>query len=290
MSKKNSPDFARRRIVLAGASVAAMPWQSAEADEAAAFRIGLTPVFLDSRSGFLQRWRKYLEQALGQSVAFVQRRSYADILELLLNGQLNAAWLCGYPYVRYRSSLQLVAVPRYQGAPLYSAYIITGPSARSIDRFDELRGKVFAYSDPLSNSGFLYAKDQLHSTGEQDARFFRKSFFAFGHQNVISAVNEGLADAGSVDGYVWDSLHRIKPELTQNTRILLRSRKFGFPPFVAPRIRSQKEVLQLRNALVGMNTSTNGKDLLRELNLDGFESGQPSLFTSIEDMMKRTKV
>ena len=289
MSNQNSPDFVRRGLILAATSLASATMQLAAADETTSLRIGLTPVFLDSRSGFLQRWRRYLEQALGQSVSFVQRRSYADILELLLNGQLNAAWLCGYPYVRYKASLKLVVVPRYRGAPLYSAYIITGPSARKVSSFDELRGKVFAYSDPLSNSGFLYAKDQLHALGEQDARFFRKSFFAFGHQNVISAVSEGLADAGSVDGYVWDSLQRIKPDLTQNTRILTQSSRFGFPPFVAPINRPQKEVVALRKALLGMQFSTDGRELLRELNLDGFESGQPSLFTSIEEMMKRVR-
>ena len=289
MSNQDPPDFSRRGLMLAAASLAAAPLQ-AGADEAASIRIGLTPVFLDSRSGFLQRWRKYLERDLGTSVAFVQRRSYADILELLMNGQLNAAWLCGYPYVRYKASLQLVAVPRYQGAPLYSAYIITGPSAKSTNRFDELRGKVFAYSDPLSNSGFLFAKDQLHALGEQDTRFFRKSFFAFGHQNVISAVSEGLADAGSVDGYVWDSLHQLRPELTRNTRILAKSGKFGFPPFVAPKNRPQQEILALRKALLSMQASVDGKELLRELNLDGFESGQPALFSSIEEMMKRVRV
>lgn len=289
MSNQDSPDFTRRGLMLAAASLAVAP-PHADAEDAATIKIGLTPVFLDSRSGFLQRWRKYLERDLGTSVAFVQRRSYADILELLMNGQLNAAWLCGYPYVRYKTSLQLVAVPRYQGAPLYSAYIISGPSAKSVNRFDELRGKVFSYSDPLSNSGFLFAKDQLHAIGEQDTRFFRKSFFAFGHQNVISAVSEGLADAGSVDGYVWDSLHQLRPELTQNTRILTKSGKFGFPPFVAPKTRPQQEVQALRKALLGMQTSADGKELLRELNLDGFEPGQPSLFSSIEEMMKRVRV
>jgi phosphonate transport system substrate-binding protein len=290
MSNPNLPDLPRRSFLLATTSLASQPLRLAAADEPAALRIGLTPVFLDSRSGFLERWRRYLELALGQSVVFVQRRSYADILELLLNGQLNAAWLCGYPYVRYKASLKLIVVPRYRGAPLYSAYIITGPSAKKVNRFSELRGKVFAYSDPLSNSGFLFAKDQLHALGEQDTRFFRKTFFAFGHQNVISAVSEGLADAGSVDGYVWDSLQRIKPDLTQNTHILAQSSKFGFPPFVAPASRSHKEIIAFRKALLGMQFSSDGKELLRELNLDGFESGHPSLFRSIEEMMNRLRV
>jgi len=289
MSAKESPNHHRRELIMAATAIAVQPI-CALAQNNAEVKIGLTPVFLDSRSGFLQRWRTYLERDLGQSVAFVQRRSYADIIELLMNGQLSAAWLCGYPYVRYKSSLQLVAVPRYEGVPLYSAYIITGPSAKKIQQFAELRGKVFAYSDPLSNSGYLFAKDQLHRIGEKDSHFFRKSFFAFGHQNVISAVSEGLADAGSVDGYVWDSLRRIKPDLTESTKILIKSEKFGFPPFVAPKGASSRIVLALRQSLFGMQNSTNGKELLRDLNLDGFVPGSDQLFLNIEAMMKRMKV
>ena len=288
MPSRDAPDFPRRGFLVTGASLIAAPLSAIGVTDSP-FQIGLTPVFLDSRSGFLERWRKYLEGQLGQPVNFIQRRSYADILELLLNGQLNAAWLCGYPYVRYKSALQLVAVPRYQGAPMYTAYIITGPSAQHVRQFNELRAKVFAYSDPLSNSGFLYAQDQLHALGEKDSRFFRKTFFAFGHQNVIAAVSDGLADGGSVDGYVWDSLQQINPDLTQRTRILARSGKFGFPPFVAPKSRPQHDVIRLKKALLNMNSTPVGAALLRELNLDGFETGQLSLFADIEAMMRRIK-
>lgn len=221
---------------------------------------------------------------------FIQRRSYADILELLMDEQLTAAWLCGYPYVRYQKSLDLIAVPRYQGAPLYSAYIITGTSSSGVTKFEELRSKVFAYSDPLSNSGFLYAKEKLQSIKEKDVDFFRKSFFTFGHQNVIAAVSEGLADAGSVDGYVWDSLASISPELTQSTHILMRSSKFGFPPFVAHVNSPESDKKLIRRALLEMENNQEGQLLLRELNLDGFIKGHPSLYAGISTMMKRAHV
>lgn len=288
MSINYRQDISRRTLILSGSSLLTAPLSAFGVSDSV-LQIGLTPVFLDSRSGFLERWRKYLEDQLGQPVNFIQRRSYADILELLLNGQLSAAWLCGYPYVRYKSALQLLAVPIYQGAPTYTAYIITGPSAQQVRHFNELRAKVFAYSDPLSNSGFLFAQDQLHAIGEKDNRFFRKTFFAFGHQNVIAAVSDGLADAGSVDGYVWDSLNQINPDLTQQTRILTRSRKFGFPPFVAPKSRPNHEVVRLKKALLNMHSTSVGASLLRELNLDGFENGKTSLFAEIEAMMKRIK-
>lgn len=279
----------RRKLLLAGSSFLAYP-STAMASNKNTIRIGLTPVFLNRRSGFLQRWQKYLEKSLDRPVMFIQRRSYADVLELLMDEQLTAAWLCGYPYVRYQKSLTLIAVPRYQGAPLYSAYIITGPSSTNVTQFEGLRSKVFAYSDPLSNSGFLYTKAQLQSINEKDNDFFRKSFFTFGHQNVIAAVSEGLADAGSVDGYVWDSLASMSPELTQSTHILMRSGKFGFPPFVAHVNSPESDKQLIRRALMDMENNQEGQLLLRELNLDGFIKGHSSLYSGISMLMKRAHV
>lgn len=279
----------RRKLLLAGCSFLASS-AGAIASHKNAIRIGLTPVFLNRRSGFLQRWQNYLEKSLDRPVMFIQRRSYADVLELLMDEQLSAAWLCGYPYVRYQKSLKLIAVPRYQGAPLYSAYIITGPSMTGVTQFDGLRSKVFAYSDPLSNSGFLYAKEQLQLIREKDVDFFRKSFFTFGHQNVIAAVSEGLADAGSVDGYVWDSLANMSPELTQNTHILMRSGKFGFPPFVGHVNSPEIDKQLIRKVLLEMENNQEGRQLLGELNLDGFIKGHPSLYEGIRTMMKRAHV
>lgn len=282
-------DLKRRKLLLAGSSFLTYSTHT-KASNKNAIRIGLTPVFLHRRSGFLQRWQRYLETSLDRPVMFIQRRSYADVLELLMDEQLTAAWLCGYPYVRYQKSLTLIAVPRYQGAPLYSAYIITGPTCTGATKFEDLRSKVFAYSDPLSNSGFLFAKEQLQSIKEKDIDFFRKYFFTFGHQNVISAVSEGLADAGSVDGYVWDSLAGVSPELTQNTHILMRSTKFGFPPFVSHVKSPESEKQLMRKVLLEMESNHEGQLLLRELNLDGFIKGHPSLYDSIGKMMKRAHV
>ncbi|WP_083664420.1 substrate-binding domain-containing protein [Herminiimonas arsenitoxidans] len=277
----------QRRRVLTGIAGLVTVSLVTPVNAAQPIRIGLTPVFLDERSGFLARFRDHLESVLGRPVVFVQRRSYADIVEQLLNGRLAAAWLCGYPFVRYRAQMQLIAVPVYEGTPTYHAYIITGPTSKGIKKFADLKSKVFAYSDPLSNSGFLYAQDCLNDLGQRDSTFFRKSFFAFGHQNVITAVSSGLADAGAVDGYVWDSVNELTPEATINTRILKKSEMFGFPPFVCTKNIDPVVLTSLRGALIEMNQTEAGRQLLAELRLDKFISGRPAMFDGIAAMMKR---
>ena len=97
----------------------------------------------------------------------------------------------------------------------------------------DLRGKIYAYSDPDSNSGWLVPQAPLQRSGNDRATFFRKTFFTYAHRRVVDAVAAGVAQGGSVDGYVWDTLQKLHPELTQKTRVAHRSMEFGFPPLVA---------------------------------------------------------
>ena len=235
---------------------------------------GTTPVILDEQADFLGRWQGYLEIRLRRPVRFVQRSSYREILSLLLTGKLDCAWLCGYPYVRHKAQLALLAVPRYAGQPLYRAYVIVPAEDSSTRSIAQLQGRVFAYSDPDSNSGWLTPQVELKRLGTDPGRFFRKSFFTWSHRKVIEAVAAGLAQGGAVDGYIWDTLSKLHPDLTRATRVAWRSEPFGFPPL--------DERDALRKVLMHMRIDPRGRALLAELNLDAFEPGSPALFESIE--------
>ena len=248
-------------------------------------RIGLTPVILDNRIGFLRNWAHWLEGELQHPVEFTQRAKYQDIMDLLERAQLDAAWICGYPYVRNMDTLELLAVPLYRGKPLYRSYIITHAHNKEIKEFSDMRGKVFAFSDPLSNSGYLYPIYRLHqlfpSESQPQRKLFRRTFFTWGHRHVIEAVATGLADAGAVDGYVWDQLSRLHPELTSQTRIVEKSPEFGFPPLVTTKGLSAERRNALALAFGRMHEDPRGRELLNSLGLDGFAFRTPKLFAGI---------
>lgn len=269
---------ARRTLLktaAAGLALAAMP-----ARARAPLLFGTTPVILDEQAEFLGRWRLYLETRLGHPVRMVQRGSYREILVMLAGAKLDCAWLCGYPYVRMKGRLRLVAVPLYAGQPLYRSYLIVPSGDRTTRSILDMRGKVFAFSDPDSNSGWLTPQVELKRAGEDSSRFFKKGFFTWSHRKVVEAVAAGLAQGGAVDGYIWDSLARLHPELTGATRIAWRSKQFGFPPIVARG--DFKEDDALRRALLDMVRTPPGQALLKSLNLDGFVPGDDALFAGIE--------
>jgi phosphonate transport system substrate-binding protein len=247
----------------------------------AAIRFGLTPVFLTSDLELLGRLEAYLQVATGSPVALVMRRTYQEITALLVAGELDAAWICGFPFVAHREALQLVAVPVWRGRPLYQSYLLVDRD-RHVLGLNDLRGDIHAFSDPDSNSGFLQTRAALAERGERPDTFFSRTLFTYGHRNVIRAVSSGLAASGSVDGYVYEVVAELEPELTEGTRVLHASDWLGFPPIAAPRQPVDRDRLAaLTAALLAMADEPEGRAVLGMLRLDGFASEPASLFDAI---------
>ncbi|MBA3325330.1 MAG: PhnD/SsuA/transferrin family substrate-binding protein [Rhodobacteraceae bacterium] len=266
-------------MIAAGLAALVVPLRARS--EPTTLTFGLTPVFLSDDQELLRLIREYLQATTGAPVRLVQRRTYQEITAMLLAGQIDAAWICGYPFVRHRDALALVAVPVWRGRPLYQSYLIAR-SRRGARRLADLRGDIHAFSDPDSNSGYLVTQAALASLETAPNAFFARSFFTYGHRNVVRAVASGLAQSGSVDGYVWEALASTEPALAGATEIVARSDWLGFPPVVclagradAPGIRA------LAAALATMDADSAGREVLALLQLDGFRAADPQLFDGI---------
>jgi phosphonate transport system substrate-binding protein len=273
----------RRKLMMGAAGFVATPGLALAQER---LRIGLTAVILADQAAFLARWADYLSQRLEARVTFVSRDQYQAVHDLLFNGQIDAAWTCGYPFVRFQSQLQLLAVPLYQGQPLYQSYLIRPAGGEVIVRgWSDLPGKVFAYSDPLSNSGWLVAQGEFAHAGIAQ-KDLKRAFFAHGHRNVAEAVASRLADAGSIDGYVWETMRLQGMPGAMQTEVIWKSRLHGFPPLVAAAGTGPARLDALRRSLLGMPNDEAGRGLLKSLNLDGFIAGQPGVFDSIRQLAR----
>lgn len=277
--------LSRRDFVAASMGMLASSMASKAKATDRTINFGLTPVFLTNDLELLTKLKSYLERSTGHSVQLVQRRTYEEITSLLLSGQLHAAWICGYPFVQYRDRLSLVAVPLWNGKPLYQSYLIISKE-REASRVEQLKGDLHAFSDPNSNSGYLVTAALLARQGLRPEQFFRQTFFTYGHRNVVRAVAAGLAQSGSVDGYVWEVMSAIEPELTGRTKILRKSEMLGFPPIACASPERQSEtVLSIRKALLDMTDDQEGREVLGLLRLDGFSNEDASLFDTIAQEM-----
>ncbi len=275
-------EWTKRKLIQ---SVVALPmlWcvPQPEAMAQGTLQFGLTPVFLTNDLELLTKLKAYLSRRTGREVQLVQRRTYEEITSLLLSGQLHAAWICGYPFAQYRKQLSLVSVPIWKGQPLYQSYLIA-PQGRGARSIDDLKGDTHAFSDPNSNSGYLVTAALLAERKLRPKQFFRQTFFTYGHRNVVRAVSSGLANSGSVDGYVWEVMSSLEPELTSKTEIVSKSELLGFPPVACLKSEAgSQDVALLHDALLSMTTDPEGREVLALLKLDGFADEPDQLFDSI---------
>ena len=276
------PPTRRQVISLIGAACAAPAILRAEVP----IRLGLTPVFLDNDAEVISRLRLALGQGTGRPIDLVQRRTYQEVTGLLLEGSVDAAWLCGFPFLQHEESLALLGVPIWRRAPLYQSYLIVHADDPAQGLEDLERG-THAFSDPDSNSGWLVTVSDIVRMGARPDTFFDRTLFAYGHRNVARSVAGGLTRSGSIDGYVWEALAQVELALTARTRVISRSEPLGFPPFVTRRDHLGTQAVQsLRRALFGLADSVEGKAALRLLQLDGIEASEPALFDGIRARMR----
>lgn len=271
----------RQALALTGAALVSAVAPGVFADDPDAIKFALTPVFLTSDLDLLDKLRSYLQEATGRPVQLLTRRTYQEITAMILAGQVDGAWVCGDPYVANRDRMHLVAVPIWNGRPTYQSYLIAD-ARRPATSLKELHGDIHAFSDPDSNSGYLVTTAELTRDGFTPQSFFSQNFYTYGHRNVVRAVASGLAQSGSVDGYVYEVLRLVEPDLVSPTKVVRASDWFGFPPIacLAATANSDNTVL-LTQALLSMQGNETGREVLSMLHLDSFSEELPSLFDPI---------
>lgn len=225
----------------------------------------------------------YLSHELARPVERVQRRTYAEVNDLIEMGAVDLAFVCTSSYIvgKQDFGMQLLAAPQVNGEAVYRANIIV-PFSSSASSLEDLRGKVFAFTDPISFTGRMYPTYQVQQMGEDPATFFARTFFTYSHDDAIRAVADGIADGASVDALVLDFAFKRDADLASRIRVIHTSPPFGIPPVVVdPKIRPQLRV-QLTELLLNMHLTPDGQAALEALDYDRFVQISDEAYQSAE--------
>ncbi|MCX9085377.1 MAG: PhnD/SsuA/transferrin family substrate-binding protein [Candidatus Methanoperedens sp.] len=235
---------------------------------------------------------KYISQKTGVSVKIIQRRNYQEINDLIKENEIDFAFVCGGAYIEGNSEfgMKLLVVPVVDNKTSYNSYIIV-QNESNYSGLSELRGKKFALSDPLSNSGKLYPAYRLYLMNETLDSFFGKDvkgknnwFYTYSHDNSIIAVSKYLAEGAAVDSLVYDYMKETHPEMIARTRIIEISPPFGIPPIVVSKDIDPLLEEKLRTIFLSMNRDEEGKKILENVKIDRFLQPNDSAYDSIREM------
>lgn len=221
----------------------------------------------------------YLEHKLGRPVQLIQRRTYQEVNELLARNMVDLAFVCtgAFKVGWQQGIMELLVVPRIDGRETYQALLITAASS-DIRSLENMEGKVFAFTDPLSNSGYLYPVSALRERGERLESFFGRTIFTYSHDRSIAAVVEGVADAASVDSIVFAHAVRRDLDLAAKIRVIKRSPEFGMPPVVTPAGVDPELRQRLREILLHIHEDPAAVDVLAALGIERFSEPDPDRY------------
>ncbi len=176
---------------------------------------------------------------------------------LLLQDQLDLAFICGLPLIRYchvePDQLQALVAPvmlspRYQNRPVYFSDVIVN-AASELATFADLRGKTFCYNDRGSNSGYNLLRHRLIQGG-YPKDFFGQEIRSHSHQRSIEWVIDSLADCAAIDSVVLDQELRELSELKEHLRVIEVLGPCPMPPLVVSQHLGASVIQQLQSALL----------------------------------------
>ncbi len=232
----------------------------------------------------------YLAQRLDRPVEFLQRPTYSEINDLLRYDLADLAFVCTRAYVQGQREfgMQFLVAPQVMGKVTYHSLLIV-PADSEARSLADLRGKRFAFSDPLSSSGWLYPTYLLARKGERQKTFFKSTIFTHSHDNTVRAVVDRLVDGGVVHSLVYDRMVGRSPELVRQLRVIGKSHAWGNPPVVvSPRIDPS-----LRDSLLGlflaMDQDPAAKRFLADLKIERFVSLDDTYYQDVRAMVARIR-
>ncbi|MGB3246312.1 MAG: phosphonate ABC transporter substrate-binding protein [Sulfitobacter sp.] len=164
------------------------------------------------------------EEALGVPTKLFAPADYNGVIQGLLGGTIDMAWLGASGYAAVYLEDPEVVTPVLVKANLDGSFTYHSIGFARVDSgitsLEDVKGKVFGFGDPNSTSGYLIPSVEIPQTtgaSMDSGDYFGEVKFTGGHEQTIVAVNNGDIDAGVTwadaqgnweDGYNSGALRR----------------------------------------------------------------------------------
>ncbi|KIL47505.1 phosphate/phosphite/phosphonate ABC transporter substrate-binding protein [Jeotgalibacillus campisalis] len=168
-----------------------------------------------------------LGEELGVEVEGRVLTSYNALVEAMGANQVQVGFIPAFGYVlaneQYDVEVILKSI-RYGSGTYKAQYVVQADSG--IETLADLEGKVWAYPDGASTSGFLFPASQLMNEFDLDSvealqtEFFSNSTAAGGHDNAAIAVYEGDADVATTFDDARGELEEEYPDVMDKLKVI----------------------------------------------------------------------
>ncbi len=200
---------------------------------------------------------------LGVSTELIVETSYENCFQDVND----VCFVCSLPYVMFERegvspavpvAAPVLSQPRYRVRPIYFSDVIVHRDS-NIESFLDLRGRSWAYNEPLSHSGYGITRYHLVQLGETGG-FFGEVVEAGFHETAIQMVQDREVDGSAIDSQVLGVAMRDDPQMKDNIRIV---ETLG-PSTIQPVAVSKRIPTDMRAEIVGVLMTLNTDPATRQ--------------------------
>ena len=205
----------------------------------------------------------------------------------------DVCFVCSLPYVHFEREGVAPAVPlaapvlqgdRYSGRPIYFSDVIVRAES-DIHSFADLRGRSWAYNEPLSQSGYGITRYHLVSLGETHG-FFGEVVEAGFHEVAIRMVRDGEVDGAAIDSQVLAIELRDHPELAEDLRVIDSLGPSTIQPIAVSKRFDEDFRQEVRDLLLDLHRRDGFRPVLDLGFVDHFAAVGPESYNDIRAMLQ----
>ncbi|MGD6833610.1 phosphate/phosphite/phosphonate ABC transporter substrate-binding protein [Sutcliffiella halmapala] len=197
---------------------------------------------------------------------------YTALIEAMGSNEVHVGFIPAFGYVlaneQYGAEVILKSI-RYGSGTYKAQYIVRADSG--IESLADLEGKIWAYPDAASTSGFLFPAAQLmdefdiESAQDLQTNFFKESLQAGAHDTAAVAVYEGDADVATTFDDVRTGLEEEYPDIMEKTKILGYTEEIPNDTISVTKELDDELVQQIKDAFLSFNDDEEMIEIMNEV-------------------------
>lgn len=218
---------------------------------------------------------------------------YTGVIEAFRGKKVDAAFMSAASYVmaNQEAGVKVILKSQREGNPFYYSAIITRKDS-GINNLQDLKGKKFAFGDPLSTSGYIFPKKLFLENDIKPDTDFSNVLYSGAHDAVVLSVINKRVDAGATfsedkAGLKGSWLKYLKPEEVEQIKVIGISDPIPSDNLCISAEMDQATSDKLSETLIQYSNTKEGQETMKKIyKFDGYIKATDSDYDSIRAAFK----
>lgn len=238
-----------------------------------------------------------LSEELGVPVQGNVMTNYNALVEAMGANQVHIGFIPAFGYVlaKEQYDVEVILKSIRDGSGTYKAqYIVRADSG--IESLEDLEGKIWAYGDQGSTSGYLFPASQLmeefgyETAAELESDFFGGTLQTGGHDNSAIAVLEGDADVATTFDDVRTVIVEDYPEAMDELVVLGYTEEIPNDTISVTKELDDELVQQIKEVFLSFNDDDEMIKIMNEVyNWDAIDEATDEEYQVVKETYERFK-